>query len=83
MKACALCNGIFQYKGECSECGHSTIDQGRYYDYYDDYSAYMDIEQIQLADGIPNSSCTDNCLHLFSCMNCGQEEGKEIPLNEF
>jgi hypothetical protein len=83
MKACALCNGIVEYKGLCPKCGDSTSDQGRYYDYYDEYSAYMDIQHVQLADGIPNSSCTDTCLHLFTCIRCGGEEGKSINLTEF
>lgn len=83
MKACALCNGIVEYKGLCSRCGDSTLDQGRYYDFYDEYSAYMDIKHVQLADGIPNSSCSDTCLHLFTCIRCGEEEGKRIELTEF
>ncbi len=83
MKACALCNGIIEHRGNCSKCGFDTMDQGRYYDYYDDYSAYMDIEQIKLADGVPNSSCSDECLHLFLCVNCGNEEGKTIQFTEF
>ncbi|WP_142323652.1 hypothetical protein [Bacillus sp. AFS015802] len=83
MKACALCNGIVEYKGLCKKCGDSTTDQGRYYDFYDEYSAYMDIQHVQLADSIPNSSCSDTCLHLFTCIRCGEEEGKSIGLTEF
>ncbi|MGG3914790.1 hypothetical protein [Rossellomorea vietnamensis] len=83
MKACALCNGIVEYRGLCSKCGDSTKDQGRYYDFYDEYSAYMDIQHVQLVDGIPNSSCSDTCLHLFTCLRCGEEEGKSIDLTEF
>jgi hypothetical protein len=83
MKACALCNGIVSYKGMCAKCGDTTLDQGRYHDYYDEYSPYMDIQEIQLADGIPNSSCTDTCLHLFTCKRCGEEEGRSIDMVEF
>ncbi|MCP3741634.1 hypothetical protein [Rossellomorea sp. BNER] len=49
-------------------------DHGRVYDYYDDYSAYMDIDSIQLADGIPGSSGGEECLHLFACSNCTFEK---------
>ncbi|CAN7477070.1 hypothetical protein [Rossellomorea sp. LjRoot5] len=83
MKACALCNGIVEYRGLCKKCGDSTTDQGRYYDFYDEYSAYMDIQHVQLVDGIPNSSCSDTCLHLFTCLRCGEEEAKSIDLTEF
>lgn len=43
----------------------------------------MDIQHVQLADGIPNSSCSETCLHLFICVRCGEEEGKSIDLTEF
>ncbi|MBM7586399.1 hypothetical protein JOC86_002951 [Bacillus pakistanensis] len=55
------------------------MDYGRVYDYYDDYSAYMDIDSIQLADGIPRSSGDEECLHLFGCSNCLVEKPINIP----
>lgn len=66
---------------DCSKCGSDLADQGRIYDYYDDYSAYMDIDDIKLADGIPNSSHSEECIHLFSG-KCGHEETRTIKFTE-
>ncbi|WP_456271947.1 hypothetical protein [Bacillus sp. AK031] len=66
---------------DCSKCGSKLTDQGRIYDYYDDYSAYMDIDEIKLADGIPDSSQAEECIHLFSGQ-CGHEETRIIKFTE-
>jgi hypothetical protein len=81
MKACSLCNGVTRMAIDCSTCGAKLTDRGRIYDYYDDYSAYMDIDEIKLADGIPDSSGSDDCIHLFAG-DCGHEETRVIKFTE-
>ena len=56
LKWCALCNGMGEAILACPNCDNSMFDQGRIYDFYDDYSPYMDIDVIKLADGDPVSS---------------------------
>jgi hypothetical protein len=81
MKVCSLCNGVVQMEIACSQCGSKLSDRGRIYDFYDDYSAYMDIDEIKLADGIPDSSGSDECVHLFSG-DCGHDETRVIKFTE-
>ncbi|MGD6801455.1 hypothetical protein [Rossellomorea aquimaris] len=81
MKVCALCNGVVRKEIDCSKCGSKLTDKGRVYDFFDDYSAYMDIDEIKLADGIPDSSGSDDCLHLFSG-DCGHDETWVIKFME-
>ncbi|WP_240628608.1 hypothetical protein [Bacillus salacetis] len=66
---------------DCSACGDELTDKGRIYDYFDDYSAYMDIDEIKLADGIPDSSGSEDCVHVFAG-GCGHEETRVIRFTE-
>ncbi|MED3656356.1 hypothetical protein [Heyndrickxia sporothermodurans] len=75
---CPLCNGVNDDRLLCPACDGRMLDQGRIYDYYDDYSPYMDIDLIKLADGVPNSSKRNECVHLFKCSNCGVDLPKKI-----
>ncbi|MFD2443060.1 hypothetical protein ACFSO7_03595 [Bacillus sp. CGMCC 1.16607] len=69
MSICHLCNGFNEIKLKC-QCGSEMVDCGRVMDYYDDYSAYMEIDQLKLEDGYPNTFSDEKCPHLFTCSNC-------------
>jgi hypothetical protein len=70
---CPLCNGFREVQKECL-CGSQMVDSGRVMDYYDDYSAYMDIDQLKLEDGYRNSFLTNKCPHLFTCPICAKDQ---------
>ncbi|MBM7702708.1 hypothetical protein [Metabacillus iocasae] len=74
MNMCPLCNGFNQVEYTCAKCGHKTEDMGRVMDYFDDYSAYMEIEQMKLIDGITTTASDHQCAHLFYCILCHHEE---------
>jgi hypothetical protein len=78
MEWCGLCNGIMELTISCPECGTKMDDEGRVYDYYDDYSPYMEIEWMKLVDGDPKSSQKRECQHLYKCNHCGHSLSKEV-----
>ncbi|WP_018662286.1 hypothetical protein [Heyndrickxia acidiproducens] len=78
MKVCPVCNGFETIRAVCPECRFRLQDGGKIYDYFDDYSPYMEIWQEKLEDGDPESSGQDNCVHLLYCPRCNQEERKTI-----
>ncbi len=59
---------------KCKKCGSVMMEKGRIMDYYDDYSAYMDIELMKMEDGFPESFKHHQCPHLYSCPNCLTDE---------
>jgi hypothetical protein len=69
MGICPLCNGLGESDVTC-RCGTKMVDSGKEMDYYDDYSAYMPIDQLKLEDGYPDSLSGGKCPHLFTCPNC-------------
>lgn len=79
MSICPLCNGFQEVKKKC-DCGSEMVDSGRIMDYYDDYSAYMEIDQLKLEDGYPNSFSNEKCPHLFTCSSCASD--KVIMIDE-
>ncbi|MBD8003762.1 hypothetical protein [Bacillus norwichensis] len=78
MNYCRLCNGISLETHTCSICMGILKDQGKIYDYYDDYSPYMEIDLNKLADGDPESSRKSECVHLFICAICGTQQELKI-----
>ncbi|WP_249872114.1 hypothetical protein [Oceanobacillus saliphilus] len=78
MEVCPLCNGFETVTIECSGCSSILEDQGKITDYFDDYSAYMDIDIMKLFDGDPQSLESKACLHYFYCANCQQEETRAM-----
>ena len=48
-------------------------DKGWEMDYYDDYSAYMPIDQMKLEDGYKSDLSEERCPHFFRCDHCGCE----------
>lgn len=78
MNICPLCNGLRNVTVYCSCCPNQMEDKGKITDYYDDYSPYMDIDMMKLADGYPETLIRRECVHLFYCPHCHQEEVKFI-----
>lgn len=78
MQWCELCNGVSELTIPCIQCGKEMEDQGRIYDYYENYSPYMEIDLIKLEDGDPTSSKRQECVHLFKCRECGFDLPKTI-----
>lgn len=73
MSVCPVCNGFQSINVECPSCGESTSDQGRVMDYYDDYSAYMPIDQMKLINGFQHDFELKQCPHLIECSNCSYQ----------
>lgn len=73
MGICPLCNGFKEVHLNC-HCGKEMLDSGKVMDYYDDYSAYMEIDQLKLEDGYPNSFSEGKCPHLFTCSSCTNDK---------
>ncbi len=73
MNICPLCNGLEQLNKVCTDCGQQVEDKGRIMDYYDDYSAYMPIDQMKLENGYPDLE-KHLCPHLVLCESCGMED---------
>ncbi|GER69988.1 hypothetical protein BpJC7_12910 [Weizmannia acidilactici] len=78
MKICLICNGLGELQEECPNCRKALADGGKLYDYFDDYSPYMEIDLEKLEDGDPASTKKETCVHLYYCVHCGYEEKKEI-----
>ncbi|THE10861.1 hypothetical protein E1I69_17120 [Bacillus timonensis] len=78
MTICPLCNGLNNASFSCAQCGKSLEDSGRIIDYFDDYSAYMQIDDMKKIDGIQTTFQNNECAHLFYCTNCHNQEIKLI-----
>ncbi|MFT4415891.1 hypothetical protein ACLM5H_18690 [Fredinandcohnia humi] len=78
MNICPLCNGFRNASFPCSQCGNLLEDSGRIIDYFDDYSAYMQIDDMKKIDGIKSTLSEHECAHLFYCVHCNTEEVKLI-----
>lgn len=71
-KICPLCNGLESIHVSCKRCGSLVKDGGRYMDFFDDYSAYLDIDELKKTDGIENDYAEQKCPHLLFCYNCNK-----------
>ncbi|RKQ33973.1 hypothetical protein [Oceanobacillus halophilus] len=78
MEFCPLCNGVETLIVECPNCQTAMEDQGKVTDFFDDYSAYMDIDMMKMYDGDANSLENHECLHYFYCYTCHHEETKAM-----
>lgn len=74
MAICPVCNGYESTTIFCQKCSQQMEDQGKLSDYFDDYSPYMDIELMRLEDGIVNNYSNSQCVHLYKCFHCDEEE---------
>jgi uncharacterized C2H2 Zn-finger protein len=64
---CPLCNALIDVSENCPRCGNIMEDQGRVEDYFDPYNPYLDRDLVTM--GKP----THQCIHLFSCPDCGYD----------
>jgi len=78
MHLCPLCNGLGTTTIQCPNCQTIMEDVGKVTDYFDDYSAYMDIDIMKLYDGHVTSLEDHLCFHYFYCQNCQHQETKPI-----
>lgn len=74
MSMCPVCNGLNSLEVECPSCQNQMNDNGRLLDYFDDYSAYLDIEGMKLIDGIADDQKNQQCPHVYYCLNCEAEK---------
>ncbi|WP_245983427.1 hypothetical protein [Ammoniphilus oxalaticus] len=75
---CPLCNGLQLYELKCPSCNCSMNDIGRYMDFFDDYSPYLEIEGMKKSNGISDDQQSGRCPHVFDCPTCGHRHVKEI-----
>jgi transcription elongation factor Elf1 len=75
---CPLCNQLESANYSCKKCSSFLLDGGRLMDYFDDYSAYLDIDGMKQFDGINNDGQKNLCPHMFYCSMCGSDEVKLI-----
>lgn len=73
MGICPVCNGFQQLDLSCPSCNKTFEDKGRIMDFFDDYSPYMQIDQMKLEDGIPDDNEQQLCPHFLKCSHCGYE----------
>lgn len=70
--ACPICNGLSSFDLSCPACGQSLTDNGRYMDFFGDYSPYRPIEDAKLTDGLVDAA-THQCPHYTTCTVCDYE----------
>ncbi|OIJ21388.1 hypothetical protein BKP45_01000 [Anaerobacillus alkalidiazotrophicus] len=73
MAMCPICNGLTSVEIQCEQCHSEMSDKGRLLDYFDDYSAYLDIDGMKLFDGITDDQKNNQCPHVFYCYQCHME----------
>jgi hypothetical protein len=74
MRICPLCNGFTASTTNCSSCHGIMEDKGRIIDYFDDYSPYMEIEDMKKLDGYGQTFQGHECAHLLFCPLCNIEK---------
>lgn len=74
MSMCPLCNGLTSKEMICYKCNRNMDDKGRLLDYFDDYSAYLEIDGMKLFDGIAEDNKNHQCPHVFYCDQCHFEK---------
>ncbi|WP_110928978.1 hypothetical protein [Bacillus massiliglaciei] len=74
MAVCPLCNGLRAIQEKCPNCSQVMEDSGKVMDYYDEYSAYEEINTLKQNDGFPDSLKNEQCPHLLHCPECGADE---------
>jgi len=74
MSICPICNGFREVYLLCANCGEPMLESGRLIDFFDDYSAYMEIDLMMLEDGYPDTNSAKKCPHLYQCLACERDE---------
>lgn len=75
---CPLCNGLQHHELQCPMCHSQMNDVGRYMDFFDNYSPYLEIEGMKKLNGIRDDLQHHRCPHVFDCPSCGQRHLREI-----
>lgn len=78
---CPLCNSLKEIQVICQHCQIPMKDYGKVVDYFDQYSAYENIDTLKLVDGDHTSFKTHRCLHVFVCSSCFFET--TVPIKEW
>jgi len=73
---CPLCNGLYRQEPSCPVCGGSLSDSGLLENFTESYRPYLDRTILEQNDGLPNSN--SQCLHLFTCTDCGFDQRRTI-----
>ena len=74
MGICPLCNGFEATLTKCPNCDNMMEDKGRVIDYFDDYSPYMEIEDMKKIDGYEQTFQAHRCAHLLYCNVCSYDQ---------
>lgn len=69
---CPVCNGIALFNVNCPHCQTLLIDQGMWQNYFDDYSPYLEIEDMKFVNGFDDAR-KHHCIHFATCPQCGEE----------
>jgi len=64
---CPLCNALINVKEICPKCNNEMEDWGRVVDYFDPYNPYLDKDTVTMGEP------SHQCIHIFSCPNCGYD----------
>jgi hypothetical protein len=75
---CPICNGFFRFSVACPACGGALADAGRLYDYYGDYSPYLEIDDAKGSNGLPDRM-NHVCIHVGWCSSCRREQRINVP----
>lgn len=70
---CPVCNGIIVPERLCPDCGEKMKDTGKIEDYYGPYSPY-DNEDLYENPELWELAEEGQCVHLYSCQECGYDE---------
>ncbi len=68
---CPVCNGFAPFRVNCPNCRTLLTDQGIWQNYFDDYSPYLDIEDMKFVNGFDDAA-QHQCIHFASCPQCGE-----------
>ncbi len=74
---CPVCNGLITFAEECNKCKQTMEDLGRIEDFYTPYSPYEEQDDLAILQ-----ESTHNCIHLFHCLECNNDQQILIPLRE-
>lgn len=70
---CPLCNAMEPVNINCPDCQSQMVDGGRFMDFLDNYSPYLEIDGVKKADGVSYDYQYHQCPHVIICMFCGNQ----------
>ncbi|MDN5322306.1 MAG: hypothetical protein PWQ67_760 [Clostridia bacterium] len=72
---CPVCNGLMSMDELCDNCDQVMEDLGRIEDFYAPYSPYEEQDDIPIL-----LESRNNCIHLYTCLECDSDKHILIPL---